>query len=165
MSNTINKQPSKQPCKQDILSQCNNIIDSLKNVKCIITNISNDVKILEKSYVSKIKKANKKNKNNTNKKKLSGFATPIKISKELSNFMNLPEGQEIARTDVTKYIIQYIKDHNLPDKDNKKKINPNNKLQSLLDVKKNEEVTYFNLQRYMNKHFIQYSKKKDLSNA
>ena len=39
-------------------------------------------------------------------------------------------------------------------KDNRKIIKPNTPLKNLLNVKKNEEVTYFNIQRFMNKHFI-----------
>jgi hypothetical protein len=49
---------------------------------------------------------------------------------------------------------QYIKNNDLPDKDNKKIIKPNNALKSLLNVKPTDEVTYFNLQKYMNRHFI-----------
>jgi chromatin remodeling complex protein RSC6 len=60
----------------------------------------------------------------------------------------------MARTEVTKYMIQYIKNNDLPDKDNKKIIKPNNALKSLLNVKPTDEVTYFNLQKYMNRHFI-----------
>ena len=68
--------------------------------------------------------------------------------------MGKPEGSEMARTEVTKYIIHYIKTKNLPDKTNKKVINPDNALKSLLDVKSTDKVTYFNLQKYMNKHFV-----------
>jgi chromatin remodeling complex protein RSC6 len=68
--------------------------------------------------------------------------------------MSVPEGTKLARTEVTKYIIQYIKDNNLPDKTNAKVIKPDVKLKSLLNTKDNDEVTYFNLQKYMNKHFI-----------
>ena len=65
-----------------------------------------------------------------------------------------PKGSMAARTEVTQYIIQYIKDNNLQWKDNRKIIKPNTPLKNLLDVKKSDEVTYFNIQRYMNKHFI-----------
>ena len=51
-------------------------------------------------------------------------------------------------------IIQYIKDKKLPDKTNKKIINPDKALKSLLDIKDEDEVTYFNLQKFMNKHFV-----------
>ncbi len=68
--------------------------------------------------------------------------------------MGVKEGTQLARTEVTKYIIQYIKDNELPDKSNKKIIKPNSKLKKLLKLDKNDEVTYFNLQKYMNQHFI-----------
>jgi chromatin remodeling complex protein RSC6 len=68
--------------------------------------------------------------------------------------MGQPEGTELARTEVTKYIIQYIKDNKLPDKHNKKIINPDKQLKNLLQTNDKEEVTYFNIQKYMNKHFV-----------
>ena len=37
--------------------------------------------------------------------------------------------------------------------ENRKNINPDKKLSKLLDCGDNE-VTYFNLQKYMNKHFV-----------
>ena len=69
---------------------------------------------------------------------------------DLCKFMGVKEGTQLARTEVTKYIIQYIKDNDLPDKSNKKIIKPNTKLKRLLSIEKNDEVTYFNLQKYMN---------------
>ena len=68
--------------------------------------------------------------------------------------MGKERGSEVARTEVTQYIIQYIKDNHLVNKDNKKLLEPDEKLKKLLDVKENDEVTYFNIQRLMNKHFI-----------
>jgi chromatin remodeling complex protein RSC6 len=59
----------------------------------------------------------------------------------------------MARTDVTRNINVYIRAHNLQDKENGRKINPDAKLQSLLKLKKTDELTYFNLQRYMSPHF------------
>ena len=67
--------------------------------------------------------------------------------------MNVPVGTEIARTEVTQYLIKYIKDNSLQFEGNKKRIITNQDLQNLLGVTKDEEVTYFNLQRHMNKHF------------
>ena len=82
------------------------------------------------------------------------FAVPTKISKDLCKFMGQPEGTELARTEVTKYIIQYIKDNKLPDKNNKKIINPDKQLKNLLQTNEGEVVSYFNIQKYMNKHFV-----------
>ena len=106
---------------------------------------------MEKRIVKRGRPAKNKVKGN---RKASGFAVPTKISQDLCDFMSVPEGTKLARTEVTKYIIQYIKDNNLPDKTNAKIIKPDTKLKSLLNTKDNDEVTYFNLQKYMNKHFI-----------
>jgi chromatin remodeling complex protein RSC6 len=75
--------------------------------------------------------------------------------------MNKPEGSEIARTEVTKALVSYIKSNNLLEQgeDSKNKIIPDEKLKTLLGLENNElnDLTYFNIQKYMNKHF--YSNK------
>lgn len=68
--------------------------------------------------------------------------------------MNKSEGTEIARTEVTKTLIQYVKKNNLVNIHNKKIIYPDNKLKTLLGIEDDKELTYFNIQKYMNKHFI-----------
>lgn len=139
-----------------VAEQFANILNSLSGLKSHIRALEAQVKSLEKNVRKQMRQLERENKKNKNKgnRKASGFAVPTKISNDLCKFMGKPEGSEMARTEVTKYIIHYIKSNNLPDKVNKKKINPDNALKSLLDVKPTEEVTYFNLQKYMNKHFV-----------
>ena len=100
-----------------------------------------------------LKKVAAKSKNKGNKKP-SGFANPTKVTKELCEFMNKQEGTQIARTEVTRALISYIKANNLQNKANKKIILPDEKLKFLLGINQEQELTYFNLQKYMNKHFI-----------
>ena len=102
-----------------------------------------------------LKKEVDKNKNKGNKNP-SGFAKPTKVTDDLCKFMNREEGSEIARTDVTKALIHYIESNNLQNSENKKIIMPDEKLKTLLglDEKKEVTLTYFNLQKYMNKHFF-----------
>jgi chromatin remodeling complex protein RSC6 len=95
----------------------------------------------------------KKNKNKGNRKP-SGFAVPTKITDQLCEFMNKEKGTMVARTEVTQYIIEYIRENQLQKDGNRKFITPDIKLATLLDVKDDDEVTYFNIQRYMNKHFV-----------
>ena len=73
--------------------------------------------------------------------------------------MGKADGAEVARTEVTQYIIGYIREKDLQWKENRKIIKPDDKLKKLLGVEKDEEVTYFNLQKYMNKHFLKKNKK------
>jgi chromatin remodeling complex protein RSC6 len=84
----------------------------------------------------------------------SGFVTPMKISDELAMFLGKPVGTEMARTDVSRLINGYIRVNNLQDPQNGRKINPDTKLRALLRIGQHEELTYFNLQKYMKHHFI-----------
>ena len=87
------------------------------------------------------------------KKKLSGFALPMAISDDLCKFMKEPIGTKVARTDVTKYLVKYVKDNKLEDVNNRRIIKPNEELDRLLSSKPDDEITYFNLQTYINHHF------------
>ena len=139
-----------------IFEQFNNIIETMTSLKSQISLIQTQTKVLEKSIkkqMTALKKEASKNKNKGNRKP-SGFAKPTKVTKELCEFMNKDEGSEIARTDVTCALISYIEQHNLQNGENKKVISPDEKLKSLLNIKDDEVLTYFNLQKFMNKHFI-----------
>jgi chromatin remodeling complex protein RSC6 len=128
------------------------LIDStITEYKTHLTALQTRLRTIEKKTKKELKtlmKSKEKTKRTTNKT-ASGFAKPTKISSELCKFMGKEEGTEIARTDVTKYIIAYIKENKLGESKN---IKPDEKLQKLLGI--NEEITYFNIQKYMNKHFI-----------
>ena len=111
---------------------------------------------LERQTVRELKnaqKASQKKKRKTGNRAPSGFVKPTLISNELAGFLGKPEGSEMARTEVTREINKYIRTNNLQDKENGRKINPDKKLTSLLKLKKGDELTYFNLQRYMSPHF------------
>jgi hypothetical protein len=83
---------------------------------------------------------------------LSKFCTPTKISNELADFLGRERGSKMARTDVTREINKYIRAHKLQDKDNGRKINPNEKLSTLFKLKPDDELTYLNIQRYISPH-------------
>jgi hypothetical protein len=59
----------------------------------------------------------------------------------------------MARTEVTREINTYIRAHNLQDRNNGRRIFADAKLRKLLKLTKEDELTYFNLQRYMSPHF------------
>ena len=155
-SSTSNDGNKPQNNLNPIAEQFTTVLNTLSSFKSQISMLSAQVKALEKSVKKQMKQLQREAQKNKNKgnRKASGFAVPSKISNDLCKFMGKPEGSEMARTEVTKYIIQYIKSNNLPDKNNKKVINPDNALKSLLALKPEEQVTYFNLQKYMNKHFV-----------
>ena len=115
-----------------------------------------DFKALEKKAVREIKAAQKekaKRKRKTGNRSPSGFVKPTLISTELAKFLGKPSGTEMARTEVTREINGYIRQHSLQDKNNGRKINPDKAPASLLKIQNRDELTYFNLQRYMSPHF------------
>jgi len=146
-----------------IMEKFNTINDSLTLFKMEISTLQKVVKNVEKDVIKELNniKKNKKKEKTKTKRAPSGFAKPTKVTKELCEFMNQPEGSEIARTEVTKALVSYIKSNNLIElgETTKNKIVPDEKLKNLLGVECEEvnELTYFNIQKYMNRHF--YSKK------
>jgi len=84
----------------------------------------------------------------------SGFVKLLKISNELAEFLGKPIGYEISRIDVSSIINRYIRINNLQDPQNGRKIIPDAKLRSILTIGENDELTYFNFQRYIKHHFI-----------
>jgi chromatin remodeling complex protein RSC6 len=55
---------------------------------------------------------------------------------------------------VTRALVSYIKTNNLVNKDNSKIISPDDKLKLLLGVDESDVLNYFNIKKFMNKHFI-----------
>ena len=120
-----------------------------------ISSLRSDFRTLERHAAREMRAAQKacKRKRKSGNRAPSGFVKPTLISKELADFLGKPVGTEWARTEVTREINAYIRTHSLQDKENGRKINPDTKLRSLLQMKKGDELTYFNLQRYMSPHF------------
>ena len=145
----------KNDCPDSVTSQFDNILLTLSGLRQNITAVQNEIRTLERTIKKEIKgykKQTEKNKTKGNRKP-SGFARPSKVTPELLSFMNKSAGESVARTEVTQYLISYIKEKNLQSEENKKIITPDESLRSLLSCG-DDEVNYFNLQKYMNKHFL-----------
>ena len=128
----------------------------LQQLVGLFVNVKSDYKTLEKAMAREMKiaaKASNKKRRNTGDRKPSGFVKPTTISDELATFLGKASGTEMARTEVSKEINTYIRSHSLQDKANGRIIHPDAKLTKLLKVAKGDELTYFNLQRYMKHHF------------
>lgn len=141
----------------DLLSaQSADFLVKLQQVSALLTSLKTEFRGLEKKWsrtLTAAQKASSKRKRKAGTRSPSGFVKPTRISDELASFLSKPSGTEMARTDVTRDINKYIREHGLQDKDNGRKINPDAKLSGLLKVGKNDELTYFNLQRFMSPHF------------
>ena len=140
----------------NILEQSTELLAKLQQVGNLISAIKVEYRALEKKWQRELKTAQKqssKRKRKSGNRQPSGFVKPTRISEELAKFLDKPISCEMARTEVTREINKYIRNNNLQDKENGRKINPDTKLSSLLKLKKTDELTYFNLQRYMSPHF------------
>lgn len=121
-----------------------------------IKNVQNDMKVIQKQYnkVSKEHEKMLKKKRNSKNNKPSGFAIPSSLSDEMLDFLGLEKGIKVPRNEVLKLINKYIVENELRQEEDKRNILPDKKLKKLLNVKKNDKVTYFNLQSYLKPHFI-----------
>lgn len=143
--------------EDDLTVQFEQLIHQLSAMKSQIAFMHQNVKMIEKSVKRKLKGVKKENAAAKATKAVrapSGFAKPSKVTNELCAFMNKSEGTEIARTDVTRALVSYIKENKLENTTNSKMISPDDKLKVLLGIEDGQELNYFNIQKYMNKHFV-----------
>ena len=137
------------------------VLDALSEVNKQVKMLTTQVKLLQRRVAKEQKELEKMTKGrrkkvldpNKPKRAPSGFAKPTYLSKELSIFLGVSEDTLLARTEVTKKITGYVKEHDLQNPANKKEIVTDQKLGNLLNVPDSETLTYFNLQRYMKFHF------------
>ncbi len=151
---------SSSPDTSALLSMYADYSNKLQAAHATWTALRSEFRLLERQTARQLKnaqKASQKKKRKVGNRAPSGFVKPTLISNELAGFLGKPEGSEMARTDVTREINKYIRTNNLQDKENGRKIIPDKKLTSLLKLKKGDELTYFNLQRYMSPHFAKAS--------
>lgn len=137
---------------KNLLNLTSTLTELLKQVK----SVQNDMKVIQKQYnkVSKEHEKMLKKKRNSKNNKPSGFAIPSSLSDEMLDFLGLEKGIKVPRNEVLKLINKYIVENELRQEEDKRNILPDKKLKKLLNVKKNDKVTYFNLQSYLKPHFI-----------
>ena len=139
-----------------VAAEFTGFMTKLQSLSALISSLKSEFRILEKKASRELKsaaKASSKRKRKTGNRSPSGFVKPTLISDELASFLGKSKGTEMARTEVTREINSYIRANQLQDKTNGRRINADTKLSSLLKLTTGEELTYFNLQRYMSPHF------------
>ena len=145
-----------------VFDQFSEFMAKLQAVSAQMSSLRTEFRSLERQVSKDLKaaaKVNQKRKRKSGNRAPSGFVKPTLISNELAAFLGKPEGTEMARTEVTREINAYIRAHSLQDKENGRKIIPDAKLKGLLKLKKGDELTYFNLQKYMSPHFAKAADK------
>ena len=139
-----------------VFDQFSGFMSKLQAVSSQMSGLRTEFRAIERQVTRELKAAAKlslKRKRKSGNRAPSGFVKPTLISNELAAFLGKPEGSAMARTEVTREINSYIREHKLQDKDNGRKIIADKKLTGLLKLKKGEELTYFNLQKFMSPHF------------
>lgn len=147
---------AEQVLMSQLAEQSAAFLSKLQQLNVTISALKTEYRTLDKKWNRELKasqKLNGKRKKRAGNRAPSGFVKPTLISAELASFLEKPAGSEMARTEVTRDINKYIRANSLQDKDNGRKINPDVKLATLLKIGKTDELTYFNLQRYMSPHF------------
>ena len=140
-----------------IQQKLNEFSAKLQQINSIFSSLKGDFKTLEKAVSREMKAAQKlssKRAKRAGNRQPSGFVKPTRISDELATFLGKTIGTEMARTEVSKEINAYIRANSLQRKDNGRFIVPDQKLTKLLKLTANDELSYFNLQRFMKPHFI-----------
>jgi len=139
------------------LEEFTSVVGELDNALSIIRNLKQRLQKLEKQvhrdHKVNMKKVNGRRRRTQDPSNPSGFAKPGPVSDELRKFLGLGKEELIARTAVTKRINAYCKEKDLQTKEDRRHIQPDKALRTLLKMGPKDELTFFNLQTYMKVHF------------
>jgi len=156
--------PAAEAPQQTVGDEIRGMITQLNSLREVISTLHSQLKKLDKRVHREIKDARKRKRRtaatvdaNGEAKpvRLSIFEIPTRLSDDLCAFLGKPKGSEMSRSNVTKAVTTYIKEKGLK---NKHDIQPDAALRKLLAVPTGESLTYFNLQKYLNKHYVKVEK-------
>lgn len=144
------KLPANVKKMESAIQSMESIINEQHKRMVILEKEFNGFKRFAESFIENVKKSCEKK-----PRKASGFVLAVPISDDLCDFLDIPHGSQVSRTEVTKYLIAYISDHNLSNPEKKTLVVPDERLSKLLgpdvDV---DTLTRFTIQRYMNRHYL-----------
>ena len=131
---------------------------NLNTLKETVSAMLAQVKKLDKRVHREIKDARKRKRRavpvegaEAKPRVLSIFERPTKVTDELCLFLGKPTATLMSRSEVTKAVNNYVKEKGLK---NKHAIAPDAALKKLLKIGEGEPLTYFNLQKYLNHHYV-----------
>jgi chromatin remodeling complex protein RSC6 len=130
------------------------ILGRVKQTQSLLREINSDLILLNREYQRTSRPVQKKKLFKKNDNSRSGITQEVGVSKELETFLGIQPGSKISRTSVTRAVTEYIKTHNLQNPQNRRHIILDNTLSKLLNPGSNEDVTYFNLQKYLKVHYV-----------
>jgi len=147
------EQPSETPYLEEFTALVTELETTLNTVKTLKSRLQKLEKLVHRDHKANLKKIRGKKRRVADPNNPSGFNKPGPVSAELRKFLGLKKDELISRTDVTKSIHNYCKDHGLQDEADKRNLKPDAPLRKLLKMGKTDELTFFNLQKYMKVHY------------
>lgn len=148
------------------VNKLNKYVETIAKMNFELKQLVTVGKTLEKDFNQIVKLLAKKNKNKSNENRaLTGFAMPTYLTDEMYDFLNehtemkIEKGQKVHRIAVTRTLNKYIKDNGLRQEKDKRYFTPNSTLHRIFRSTENDEVSYFNLQKYIKHHFLKEYKK------
>ena len=150
-----------EPEEVRLETEAKSITARLLAVRETVSELISEAKRLEKKAAKVQKLADKRRRRKVvegepgKPARVSIFQVPTGLTPELCAFMGRPAGSLESRSNVTKFITKYVSDNNLK---NKHDINADAKLLKLLRLNKEDKLTYFNLQKYLNVHYLKTEK-------
>ena len=134
---------------------------SLETIQTELAALRNDIKNLTK-LIRKVKNTQEDPDGEKAKARAAnnGFNRKQDVSPKLRAFLELPEGELISRSEVTKFINKYITEKGLKHPDNGRQIILDDKLRDLLTPPADVQVTYLNLQKYLSPHYVKKEEEK-----
>jgi chromatin remodeling complex protein RSC6 len=134
------------------------VTGNLNTLRETVAAMLSQVKKLEKRVHREIKEARKRKRRTATTeggeakpRTPSIFERPVKVTDELCKFLGKPAGTQMSRSEVTKAVNNYVKEKGLK---NKHDIKPDAALKKLLTITDADKLTYFNLQKYLNRHYV-----------
>jgi chromatin remodeling complex protein RSC6 len=134
------------------LAELNAQISEMRDVFSLLEKKTKKLNHVIEMVIKKEQKTTSKSKRD---RKPCGFAVSAKVTPEMCEFMGREDGTLISRIEITKYLNLYIKEKGLENPENKQIIIPDEKLWKILgDEAREEKITHFTIQKYLNKHFV-----------
>lgn len=143
--------------EESVVASFASLLTKFTDLRSKLNELAPEMKKMEKQVARLEKKAEKRRRRKTGvdgEKKAnptSVFTVPVKITDDLCVFLGIPKGTQVSRSDVTRGVMRYAKEHSLTDK---QQIKPDATLRKLLAISESDELTILNLQKYLKTHYI-----------
>jgi chromatin remodeling complex protein RSC6 len=161
MATTIEIETVKADASEQLKHMLTILTEQSSVVKNLINSVRSAIKDTDKTSKELEKLRNKKTRVKTERSAdalPSGITKPVAITDDLAVFLGVAPGTLVPRNEVTKGVSAYVKKHEISDPTNKQKFvlddRPAAKALRTLLGNPSEDVTYFNLQKYLKHHYV-----------